>query len=521
MMQYVATAKSQVAAFATTKDSNSLTDSQPNEQFSQLLHDQKSLHSLDDASKKSAQLQKTNEKSSNQPTDEIKKEPYSVIKENTKTQTDNTSHSSQDNTAIQCAAEGNDSEAAEIEADTNKQELQSVLTSKQDHIESSAESDNVVVQEWVSLVDNLQKLADIARLKEIPLTDIEAESLDASAMNSKTETALKNLTSVAKQGESLGHATSNSDINNILNLTDNKLVKVLENIAQQLFDGKKTSEPMSSENVAKQALVTKATDIISAVESSTKDFVAALKSGIEEFKNQLSQGTEQGFDLKALVSDALAKSTNTEDAAKTSMNVDLMLKNISEVINVTQTMNRATEHNNEQTYGSALRDVAQIQGEQSKQVQLNQSESKFDKAINIAKPEGHQLLAEKVRWMMNTKNLVAEIRLDPAELGSVHVKISVTGESATINFVVQSQQTRDAMDNATPRLREMLAEKGIELGQSSVRQENDGQQADSEDGAAKSGGNSKSDTEDTEVSEHLIAQHDIVNGSIGGIDYFV
>ena len=118
MMQYVATAKSQVAAFATTKDSNSLTDSQPNEQFSQLLHDQKSLHSLDDASKKSAQLQKTNEKSSNQPTDEIKKEPYSVIKENTKTQTDNTSHSSQDNTAIQCAAEGNDSEAAEIEADT-------------------------------------------------------------------------------------------------------------------------------------------------------------------------------------------------------------------------------------------------------------------------------------------------------------------------------------------------------------------------------------------------------------------
>ena len=77
------------------------------------------------------------------------------------------------------------------------------------------------------------------------------------------------------------------------------------------------------------------------------------------------------------------------------------------------------------------------------------------------------------------------------------------------------------MDNATPRLREMLAEKGIELGQSSVRQENDGQQADSEDGAAKSGGNSKSDTEDTEVSEHLIAQHDIVNGSIGGIDYFV
>ena len=155
------------------------------------------------------------------------------------------------------------------------------------------------------------------------------------------------------------------------------------------------------------------------------------------------------------------------------------------------------------------------------QIQLNQFESKFEKAINIAKSEGHQQLAEKVRWMVNTKNLVADIRLDPAELGSVHVRVAVSGESATVNFVVQSQQARDAVDTATPRLREMLAEKGIELGQSSVRQESGNQQGQSDGESARQAARGHGEVDDVEAHEQVIAQQDIVNGAIGGIDYFV
>jgi flagellar hook-length control protein FliK len=129
-------------------------------------------------------------------------------------------------------------------------------------------------------------------------------------------------------------------------------------------------------------------------------------------------------------------------------------------------------------------------------------------------------LAEKVRWMVNTKNLVAEIRLDPAELGSMNVKVTVSGESATVNFVVQSQQARDAVDNATPRLNEMLAEKGIELGQSSVRQESDGNQGQDGDGLANQGGRGEGEAEDIEVPQ-VLGQQNIVNGALGGIDYFV
>lgn len=313
---------------------------------------------------------------------------------------------------------------------------------------------------------------------------------------------------------------NNNDIKSLLNLTDSKLGKALENIAQRVFDGKSSEETTSPERLTQPLVITKTAEVISSIESSSKDFVSALKSGLEEFKNQLSQGREPGIDLKALVADALVKTTDTDTVAKKTVSLEQIVSSVSQVVDLAQSMSRTIENRHDQTYSATLRDVAQIQGEQSKQIQLNQFESKFEKAINIAKPEGHQQLAEKVRWMVNTKNLVAEIRLDPAELGSVHVKVAMSGESATVNFVVQSQLARDAVDTATPRLREMLAEKGIELDQSSVRQESDGQQNHSDD-LAKQGGQGKGRDEDIEVPEQVLAQQNIVNGALGGIDYFV
>jgi len=316
-------------------------------------------------------------------------------------------------------------------------------------------------------------------------------------------------------------AVTSSDIKSLLTLSDNKLDKVLENIAQRFFESNNSVAPISPEQIVQQVVTPKNVEIINSIESSSKEFISVLKSGLEEFKNQLSQGREPGIDLKALVAEALTKTADSTSATvtKTPINPEQIANSVSQMLNLAQSMNRTIEERHDQLYSATLRDIAQVQGEQTKQVQLNMVESKFEKAINIAKPEGHQQLAEKVRWMVNTKNLVAEIRLDPAELGSVHVKVAMSGESATINFVVQSQQARDAVDTATPRLREMLAEKGIELGQSSVRKENDGQQEQGEFVGQDRRGNE--DSENVEAPEQVLAQQNIINGALGGIDYFV
>jgi flagellar hook-length control protein FliK len=386
-----------------------------------------------------------------------------------------------------------------VDSETDKTPAQEIVKLVK-HVVSDASDKPIQAQEVETLMTKLESVAEQGELLE---QDVQM-----------THVAPSNILNSSKPEK----VVSNLDIKNILNLTDNKLDKVLENIAQRVFESKKIAESISPEQIAQQVVMPKTAEIVSSVESSSKDFIAALKSGLEEFKNQLSQGREPGMDLKALVADVLAKTTDT---TKIPINLEQIVKSVSQVLDFAQTMSRAIEHHHDQTYSATLRDVAQIQGEQSKQIQLNQFESKFEKAINIAKPEGHQQLAEKVRWMVNTKNLVAEIRLDPAELGSVHVKVVMSGESVTVNFLVQSQQARDAVDNATPRLREMLAEKGIELGQSSVRQESDGQQGQGDAELAKQGGRGNGEAEDVEIPEQVLAQQNIVNGALGGIDYFV
>ncbi len=314
-----------------------------------------------------------------------------------------------------------------------------------------------------------------------------------------------------------------SEVKALLDLPDTKLNKVLENISSRVIEQEKVSDATLSEQnqlAAQRSVSTLIADLAPASELASKEFVAALKTGLQEFKSQLAQGREPGIDLKALIAEAATKVSDQSVVNKTALSSDMTVNSVSQVIDFASTLSQALEHNQNQSYNNHAREVAQIQGEQSKQVQLNQLETKYDKAINITKPEGHQQLAEKVRWMVNTKNLVADIRLDPAELGSVHVKVAMSGDSATVNFVVQSHHARDAMDSATPRLREMLADKGIELGQSSVRQESNGQQQEQGE-LAGNGGGSEQGIEELEVPETMLSQQNVVNGALGGIDYFV
>ena len=123
--------------------------------------------------------------------------------------------------------------------------------------------------------------------------------------------------------------------------------------------------------------------------------------------------------------------------------------------------------------------------------------------------------------MNNNRQISAELRLDPEDLGAMQVKISMNGDSATVSMVVQSTQAREALEQATPRLREMLAEHGLSLGESSVNQENS---------AGEQGAFGQDETSPKEISSmkidetvqtgNIIAEQTIKNGTIGGIDYY-
>ncbi|MER0216818.1 MAG: hypothetical protein DU481_11675 [Nitrosomonas sp.] len=90
--------------------------------------------------------------------------------------------------------------------------------------------------------------------------------------------------------------------------------------------------------------------------------------------------------------------------------------------------------------------------------------------------------AQKIVWLTSQQHQVAEIRLNPAHLGPVEVMLSITQDQATAQFISPHSAVRDAIQEALPRLREMMAESGIQLGNvmvgaDSFQQENKQQQA--------------------------------------------
>ncbi|MCB1926990.1 MAG: flagellar hook-length control protein FliK [Rhodocyclaceae bacterium] len=104
----------------------------------------------------------------------------------------------------------------------------------------------------------------------------------------------------------------------------------------------------------------------------------------------------------------------------------------------------------------------------------------------VSTPAGHPGFADdvgqRVLLFAGRGESKAELILTPPNLGRVEVSLTISAEQATAQFVANSQSARDALEQAMPRLREMLADAGIQLGQSSVgtrseQQAGDGRQS--------------------------------------------
>ncbi len=78
-------------------------------------------------------------------------------------------------------------------------------------------------------------------------------------------------------------------------------------------------------------------------------------------------------------------------------------------------------------------------------------------------PEFADQVAERVVWMAGQKLGRAQIRLNPAHLGPISVDVSVGEDGANITFTAQHAMTRDALEQALPRLREMFSGSGLAL----------------------------------------------------------
>jgi flagellar hook-length control protein FliK len=111
-------------------------------------------------------------------------------------------------------------------------------------------------------------------------------------------------------------------------------------------------------------------------------------------------------------------------------------------------------------------------------------------APRVGSAEWGSAVGEKMMWMANQSHQVAELHLNPPNLGPLEVRLTINNDQASALFVSHHSAVRDAIETALPRLREMLADNGITLGNTSVGSESfsQQQQAFEQRGGGKEGG---------------------------------
>lgn len=112
----------------------------------------------------------------------------------------------------------------------------------------------------------------------------------------------------------------------------------------------------------------------------------------------------------------------------------------------------------------------------------------------------------------------AEIRLDPPELGQLMVRIQVQGDQTQVQFQVAQHQTRDIIEQAIPRLKDLLSEQGMQLTDSQVSQE-DSNNGEGEQASDDNGDQFTSELDEISAEESLISSKQATSYR-SGIDYY-
>ncbi len=84
-------------------------------------------------------------------------------------------------------------------------------------------------------------------------------------------------------------------------------------------------------------------------------------------------------------------------------------------------------------------------------------------AVNVENKNWSQQVTQQVNYMIKSGIQQAEIKLNPANLGPMEIKLTVQDDQASVQFVTHHALVRDALDSAIPRLKELLDQQGLNL----------------------------------------------------------
>jgi flagellar hook-length control protein FliK len=139
--------------------------------------------------------------------------------------------------------------------------------------------------------------------------------------------------------------------------------------------------------------------------------------------------------------------------------------------------------------------------------------------ISLFRKDFTEAVKDKVMLIISQKLQRFDITLDPPELGNMQVRVNLQGEQAVVSFLVQSQQTKDALEQNMNKLRELLAEQGVDVGDANVEQQS------ANDEGSPAGYNSQMEGEIDNMAEandvvaHTLSAQ-LLDSSAATVDYY-
>ena len=331
-----------------------------------------------------------------------------------------------------------------------------------------------------------KRVSELAQANNSPSNQSDDESLQANE-----QLGSKVLTS---EQTALNQAVSDQ-ANRKINAEKNEQVSILNN--GQNFNKLATSASMTSANQVQasaeqasqtQKLEQQQQNSIEALVEENQEEIASLPKGKNELGEKVEDKSAQ--QLKASLS---ANASFTDVSAR-----------------ATQVASQTAEQQAIEQLSPAV--TSEVTQSQKTNAQLHQE------TISIFRKDFSDAVKDKVMLMISQKLQQFDIKLDPPELGNMQVRVNLQSEQAAVNFVVQNQQAKEALEQNMHKLRDMLAQQGVDVGDANVEQQS--QQSGSDEFSDNANSQQMEETANAnDVVEHTLSGQ-VINASANAVDYY-
>lgn len=373
--------------------------------------------------------------------------------------------------------------------------------------EKKAAADNLVEG---SLKDPKASLAENSTVLKAQAEAMNASNTDASVSEKNAANGIELL---AKQEQT---QQANNEFKNVLTADTKQLAQLKE--PQAGVDVKTITESQVDE--LKKAVTSELSRVTANeptqarnINQNTAAVITASTNDKSTAADEITKLANTSDDEQALMKSSDEKKVNQADKVVSALNPAINPAIDAQAARATTSAAELAAHQ-AQSFESTISQLTSQTVQTQKSITAMNTET-----IAIYRKDFADAVKDKVMVMINQKIQQVEIQLDPPEMGNIHVRVNLQNEQAAVQFVVQNQQAKEALEQNMGKLRDMLAENGVDVGDANIEQRQASEQNSEGFDQEKNNGTS-SELAGDNVNDNDSISLNVVKASSSGVDYY-